>query len=130
MWMKTLIWVLFALLALLWTGAAAFAAAFVQWGAGLLAAGPGASFDDPAAFGALAAWLAGWLDPAAVRAVQEAALATAQALRDALPWIGAALGWLVPLIWGFWGLGVLLLLLVAGGSHWLAGRAPGRLRAA
>ncbi len=128
--MKTLIWVLFALLALFWTGAAALGAALVQWGAGLIAAGPGAGFDDPAAFGALATWLAGWLDPAALRALQDAALATAQALQAALPWIGAALGWVVPVIWVVWALGLALLLLAAGGSHWLAGRVPGRLRVA
>lgn len=125
--MKALIWVLFGVVALLWTGAALLAAELTQWAAAELAAG-GATAVATEAVAQLPAWLTAWIDPALLRTLQDAALWTAQALREAAPWIGSALGWVVPVIWFVWGLGVLGLLLLAGGSHWLAGWAAGRLR--
>jgi len=45
---------------------------------------------------------------------------------DLLPWLGAAVGWLVPLIWIGWALGVVLLLLLGGAGWLLIGRAEPR----
>jgi hypothetical protein len=39
-----------------------------------------------------------------------------------LPALGSVLGWLVPAVWVFWGLGLALLLALAAGGHWLIGR--------
>ena len=127
--MKVLVWVLFGVLALLWTGAALLASELVQWSVAALAAGNVVSVADAAA-AQWPAWMSALIDPAWLRALQEATLWATQVLRDASPWLGSALGWLVPIVWFVWGLGAIALLLAAGGSHLLAGWASGRLRAA
>lgn len=127
--MKVVVWVVFGVVALLWTGAALLAAELVQWAVAVLTAGNPVSVADAAA-AQWPAWVSALVDPAWLRAMQEAALWATQALRDASPWIGGALGWLVPVVWFVWGLGAIALLLVAGGSHLLAGWASSRLRAA
>jgi hypothetical protein len=127
--MKVLVWVFFGVLALLWTGAALLASELVQWSVAALAAGNVVSVADAAA-APWPAWMSALIDPAWLRALQEATLWATQVLRDASPWLGSALGWLVPIVWFVWGLGAIALLLVAGGSHLLAGWASGRLRAA
>jgi hypothetical protein len=127
--MKVLVWVFFGVLALLWTGAALLASELVQWSVAALTAGNVASVADAAA-AQWPAWMSALIDPAWLRALQEAALWATQALRDASPWLGSALGWLVPIVWFVWGLGAIALLLAAGGSHLLAGWASSRLRAA
>jgi hypothetical protein len=127
--MKVVVWVVFGVVALLWTAAALLAAELVQWAVAALTAGNAASVAD-AATAQWPAWIAALIDPAWLRAMQDAALWATQALRDGSPWIGGALGWLVPVVWVFWGLGVMALLLAAGGSHLLAGWASSRLRAA
>jgi hypothetical protein len=63
--------------------------------------------------------LAPWLDPATLQSLQQMVLVALDGLRDALPFMGAAMGWLVPLIWTAWGLGLLLMLALAGGAQWL-----------
>ena len=68
------------------------------------------------------AWFALWLDPVAIKAAQEGLLTGFEAFRSALPWVGSAIGWLVPLVWISWGIGVALLLAMAGGALWLASR--------
>ena len=127
--MKVVVWVVFGVVALLWTAVALLAAELVQWAVAALTGGNAASVAD-AATAQWPAWIAALIDPAWLRAMQEAALWATQALRDGSPWIGGALGWLVPVVWFVWGLGAIALLLVAGGSHLLAGWASSRLRAA
>jgi len=120
--MKIVLWVGVALLGLVWTGLAAVGASLVGWGAGVLASGGAAEWARVAAQWPVPAWIGLWVDPAAVKAMQEALLWSLQALQASLPWIGSALGWLVPLVWVAWGLGLLLLLGVAAVAHVLIGR--------
>ena len=40
-----------------------------------------------------------------------------------MPSAASLMVWIGPLVWAVWGLGMLLLLALAGGLHWLAGRA-------
>jgi hypothetical protein len=127
--MKVLIWILFGVLGLLWTGTTLLVVELTQWAVGGLASG-NLSAAAGAAVVQWPAWVTAWFDPALLRSLQEAALWATQTLSDALPWIGGALGWLVPVIWFIWGLGMLALLLAAGGSHLLTGWATGRLRTA
>lgn len=115
--MKLLIWSVFGLLALMWTLGAWVLHALAGW---LARVGVGAAPAD--ALPALAdwhlpAWLLQWVDVSSLQALHSAALAALEALRQAGPWVGEALGWLQPLVWGAWALGLLLLLAAAGGLH-------------
>lgn len=123
--MKWIIWAVGAMLAALWTGALALTAAVVDWTAQSLdQAGSGAT---PVALlpPELPVWLSAWIEPGtwatAVQAIQD----TLQALQSVLPAAGTVTGWLETLVWALWGLGVLVLSMVAAGLHWwLARRGP------
>lgn len=121
--MKIVLWLLFLLLAALWTGGAALTALAVQWAGNLAASGAAADLGQAAAQAPVPGWLALWgIDPALLRGVQEMLLWGLQALRDVLPAMGSAIGWLVPVVWVFWAIGLALLLVLAAGAHIAVGR--------
>jgi len=120
--MKIILWAAFGVLAVLWTLGALIVVELVQWGAQAIASGAAVELGRSAAQWPAPAWLALWLDPAAIKTAQEGLLTGFEAFRSALPWVGSTLGWLVPLVWISWGIGVALLLAMAGGAHWLASR--------
>jgi len=68
------------------------------------------------------AWLAPWVDPAWVETMQASVLEWLQWLSAAMPAIGGLMGWISPLVWLLWGLGLVVLLCVGGGLHFLARR--------
>jgi hypothetical protein len=121
--MRIALWIVVAVTALLWTAGAALAASVAGWAATQVAAGAALQAGSALAQIPVPAWLAVWLDPALLRSAQEALLWTLQSARDALPWAAAALGWLVPVVWVAWGLGLTLLLIVAVALQLLVGRA-------
>jgi hypothetical protein len=121
--MKTLVWVCAAVLALLWTAFAAVGASLVGWAGDVLASGGAAEWARVAAQWPTPGWLAWWIDPAAVKALQEALLWGLSLTQQALPWIGSAVGWLVPVVWLTWAVGLAVLLGLAGLAHVLVGRA-------
>ena len=120
--MKILIWAAFGLLAVLWTLGALIVVELVQWSAQVIASGAAVELGRSAAQWPAPAWLAAWLDPAAIKAAQAGLLTGFEAFRSALPWVGSAVGWLEPLVWIAWGLGGTLLLAMTGGAHWSASR--------
>lgn len=120
--MKTLLWISLGLLALLWTGAAWGLAAGVDLAAQLLASGEAAGFGRVVAQAQLPPWLALWIDPAWLGGLQQLFVAGLDWMQQFWPTAGAAVGWLVPLIWVFWGLGLLMLLALGALLHWLVGR--------
>ena len=122
--MKIMLWAAFGVLAVLWTLGALIVVALVQWGAQVIESGAAVELGRSAAQWPVPAWLALWLDPAAIKAAQAGLLTGFEAFRSALPWVGSAVGWLVPLVWISWGTGVALLLAMTGGAHWLASRDP------
>lgn len=130
--MKVLLWLMFALLALLWTGGAALLAGLTDWAASVLASGTVVDWAKAAAQWPLPGWIALWVDPQAVRFVQEAvlwALGALGTLANGLPLAGQLVGWLVPLVWLGWGLGMVVLLGLTLGLHWWLSRSrqgPGR----
>ena len=127
--MKLVLWLSFGLLALLWTGGAALVAGVTEWAAQLLASGGVVDWTRAAANVPVPAWIALWVDPQAVRFAQEAAqwaLEVLGSMSAALPTAGQLIGWLVPLVWLLWGLGLLLLLGLAAGAHWWLGRGAAR----
>jgi hypothetical protein len=118
--MKWMIWTICGVLAALWTGVAAVAALAVGWMGGALqrAGATGVALPLPAE---LPAWLTGWLEPASWSLVLHNIVEALGALQGLLPTVGAATGWFEPLMWVLWGLGMIALLVVATGLHWLLG---------
>ena len=120
--MKTLIWAFTALLATVWTGAVALAVQLTEWVIAGLASGQ----VDTGAWGQApwpeTAWVALWIDPAALQALQAAWLAAWDWMLLSAPRLAGVLDWLPPLMWVVWGLVLLAMLAVAGLLHWLVGR--------
>lgn len=124
--MRTVVWIVFGVLAATWTVVALLGVELAQWLAQAVASGRAADLGQAAAQWPIPAWVGAWIDPALIAWIQDVVLWAIAALRDAGPAVGAAIGWVVPLIWLGWGLGFALLLLLAGGAHLLAGRARRR----
>lgn len=119
---KILVWAVFALLAALWTLGAVVTVELAQWSAQFLASGTAADLGRSAAQLPVPQWIALWLDPAWIQAAQAGLVWSLEALRSALPFIGSAIGWVTPLVWIVWGVGMAGLLLLGGVGHWLVGR--------
>jgi hypothetical protein len=121
--MKFLIWTAFALLAIFWTGTALISVELTEW----LATTVGTSqvTDVAASVGQwpVPAWLALWVDPAWIEAIQASWLQVMGWLGASGPAaLGSVLSWLIPLIWVVWGVVLLLMLLAATAGHFLVGR--------
>lgn len=116
--MKCVIWTVGGVLLALWTGAVATLGLVVDWAVNSLQQAGAAAQPLPAD---LPGWLGGWVDPAGWAAISQAIQQALQGVQAVLPAVGTAAGWLEPLVWIVWGLGVAALLTVAAGSHWLAG---------
>ena len=123
--MKIALWIAFAVLALLWTGGAAVVAQLVAWSASGLVAGGAAQVGGAVAGVAIPAWLAPWVDAAAWTAIQQAVAGTLAAVSGSLPMLGTAVGWLVPLVWTLWGVGLVVMFVLTVLGHWLIGRSNG-----
>jgi hypothetical protein len=123
---KIVVWASCAVLAALWTLGALVTVELAQWAAQLLASGGAAEIGRSAAQWPVPPWIALWLDPAWVQAGQSALLWSLDALNSALPFVGSAMGWVTPLVWIFWGAGLMGLLLLAGVAHFLLARADSR----
>ncbi|HEX5388613.1 MAG TPA: hypothetical protein VFW67_02525 [Burkholderiaceae bacterium] len=124
--MKWLLWSVVALAALFWTGLVAVGAQLSDWLAGVVASGQAVEVARGAAQWPVPAWLGLWVDPAWVALLQQAWADAFTWLSDLLPatagWAGNLLGWVAPLLWVVWALGLGLMLLLAGGLHWLMAR--------
>lgn len=126
--MKVLIWVLFVVLLLGWSGMAWVSAELASW---LLQAANSAPADQAAqAIGnwPVPAWAALWISPELIQSLQATWL-------GAIEWIGAWMpaaeslsGVINVLVWGIWAVGALVLLTIAGVAHWLAGMAARKSR--
>lgn len=109
MW-HALVWALIALLALPWTGASLAA----HW----LLTGPDWSVGGMQGWMAwleqwrIPVWLAAWLPMEAVTTLKAMLTTLGPWLEDALAMAPALAGWLVPLLWLGWGLGLLVLVLL------------------
>lgn len=119
--MKFLIWTLTGFLALLWTGAAAVLAGGVNWLAASIAQ-PATSTLPSTAPWLVPDWVAVWMPPGVIELLKAGIAGPLESLVGAATWIGPMLGWLPPLIWGLWGLVLVLLLALAAGIHLLVTR--------
>jgi hypothetical protein len=120
--MKIAVWVVCLLLFGFWTGGTLLLTALTEWGARQLASGETAALGDALAQWPVPAWVLVWADAALIESAQGGVTWALQALDGALPLVGSAIGLVVPFIWVLWGLGVVLLLGLAFGSHFLLGR--------
>ena len=116
------IWVVVAVLAAFWTGLAALLAQLTDWLSAAMASGAAGSALDQIGQWPMPAWLAPWVDPAWVETMQASVLEWLQWLSAAMPAIGGLMGWISPLVWLLWGLGLVVVLCVGGGLHFLARR--------
>ena len=120
--MKILLWVTVVVLGMVWTGGIALLASVANWLAGAGDQVVGAV--QTVAEWPVPAWASVWLDPAWLDGVRAALTWTIDASATYAPWLFEALGWIAPLLWVLWGLGMLVLLGVAGVGHVLIGRVP------
>lgn len=129
--MKTLLWGITAALALLWTGLVAAAQQMVDWtlvtlmsANTLQQAGSAVATLPP-----VPAWLSPWLGGDA-QALQQWASSFLQWLVTVVPNASAVGDWVGPLLWIGWGLGILLLLIIAALVHVVLSVAGSQLRRA
>lgn len=120
--MKSMLWLAVALLAGLWTGLVALTAQVTDWLLGAPVAGPLTDLATRAGAWPVPAWLALWVDTAWLQGLQSAWVALVQWLAQVLPSADGLMGWITPLLWTGWALGMLLLLACALAGHWLLGR--------
>ena len=62
------------------------------------------------------------VDSTAWAAMQRAVAGTLTTVSASLPMLGTAVGWLVPVVWVVWGLGLAVMLMLAVLAHRLIGR--------
>ena len=120
--MKALIWIVALVIALVWTATMAVSAGVASWAAQMLESGGAIDWVREAARWPPPPWIAIWIDPAIARSLQEAVLRSLEALHSAVPFGAAMLTWFVRISWVVWGLGMLTLLGLAAGAHWLLNR--------
>ena len=119
--MKIVIWSTCAVLLAIWTGFALLSVQITEWIARASVAAEMTELKTLAQQMPVPEWLPAWIDPAWVQALQVMLVSSVDMIALAFPYFSAAAGWLVPVIWAFWAAGALLLLLLAGGGHWLVG---------
>lgn len=120
--MKLVVWMVFGVIALVWTGGAWLAAELTQWAGQALASGEAASLGREFAQWPVPQWLSLWVDPGLIQGLQSTVLWAVDTVHDALPMLGSAVGWLVPMVWGLWALGLLVLLVLTIAAHVLLTR--------
>ncbi|MEX1166796.1 MAG: hypothetical protein WEK74_08005 [Hydrogenophaga sp.] len=120
--MKIAVWVVFAVLTGLWTGFVAVSVELVAWAVAAVGSGGVGELASGAAGWQVPAWLALWVDPASVQALQASGLALVQWLGEMSPNLGGVMAWLAPLMWIGWGAVAFLMLAAAVALHWLVGR--------
>lgn len=120
--MKIVLWVVCLLLLGFWTGGTLLLTELTEWGVQQLASGEAAAAGEAVARWPVPGWMSAWVDTTWIQAAQNGLTWALHAFDDAVPLVGSAVGWIVPLIWMLWGLGVALLLVLAGGTHLLIGR--------
>lgn len=120
--MKILLWSVALVFALVWTACIALLASVANWVAGAGDQVVGAA--QRVAEWSAPAWAAVWMDLAWLDGVRAALTWTIDALTHYAPWLFGALGWVAPLLWGLWVLGMLVLLAVAAVGQVLLGRVP------
>ncbi len=127
--MKIVLWIVIGLIALPWTVGSWIAAGMARWLASRVAAGDLSGAGRDITPWPQPEWLPPWIDPAAIELFQQWMIDSLRTLDAMLPFFGSLLGWVAPLIWFGWALGLLMLAAFGALLHWLivrgeAGAAP------
>lgn len=117
-----LMWSLCTVLVMLWTGLAALLAHATRWVASELATGRIKDVASGAAQWPRPDGLPAWIDPQWIDMAQSAVVTALRSLADLSPQLSSMMSWMVPLVWVVWGLGLIFMLGLGGGAHWLIGR--------
>jgi len=117
--MKLLIWSVFALLALLWTGSVLVGIELTAWLTSAMASGQATDAATSIGQWPAPAWISLWIDPAWVQALQATWTQVMGWMGHGGPVLGYVLGWLIPLAWIAWGLVMLLMLAATAALHLL-----------
>ena len=120
--MKWTVWIVGAVMAALWSGLCGIGWVSISWLGGLLGAGVDVDAVVRVAQMPLPAWVTLWLDPASLQWMRDGLAWLATRSADAGPWLAALIGAAGWLILPLWMLGLAVLLVLAGGAHWLVGR--------
>ena len=120
--MKIALWIVFALVAALWTGTVLVSVELTGWLATTVASGQAGDVITNIGQWPVPAWLALWIDPVWVEALQAGWVQLMGWLGASGPAIGSVVSWLIPLMWVVWGLVLLVMLLAAAAGHFLMGR--------
>lgn len=120
--MRSIVWIVWALVAAFWTLGAWVLAELVQWSVQAMASAEAAQAAGAVLQAPLPPWVGVWIDPVWLELVRSQVQWLLEAGQAILPAAGALVGWIVPLVWVGWGLGMLTLLALAIGAHWLIGR--------
>lgn len=126
--MKALIWGLFAVLMLGWTGLAWVSAELANWLVNAVGSAPAKEAAQALGNWPVPAWVALWISPEFLQALQAAWLDITGWLGAWLPSADSLAGVVTVLVWVGWAMGAVTLLLVAGLAHWLAGTVAQRAR--
>lgn len=120
--MKLALWAVFLLVSLVWTGLFGLAEKLMEWLLAAMAAGQIGDMASQARQWPTPAWLSPWVDAAAIKALQDAALGGAEWLTQVLPPTSSLMDWVSALIWVLWGLGMAIWLGLALAGHWWLSR--------
>ena len=120
--MKAVLWLGFAVMAAAWTGLTTLTLSATEWLATAVADGQAQDILQQAGQMPIPGWLSPWVDASGLHALQAGLLWAIQLIEGALPASATLMSWIAPLVWVLWGFGMLALLLLTGGLHWLIGR--------
>jgi hypothetical protein len=120
--MKTALWIVFLLLAALWTGTVLVSAELTGWLATTVASGQAGDVITNAGQWPVPAWMGLVIDPAWIQGLQAAWVEVVGWLGQSGPALGGMVSWLVPLMWIVWGVVMLTMLAGAVAGHFLLGR--------
>lgn len=120
--MRVVIWAAWAVIAGVWTLGAWVLAELAQWSVQTMSSAEAGRAAQAVLQAPLPPWLGVWIDPAWLELLRSQLQWLIEAGQAIMPAVGAVAGWIVPLVWIGWGLGMLTLLALAVGAHWLIAR--------
>ncbi|WOB10790.1 hypothetical protein [Piscinibacter gummiphilus] len=126
--MTAAIWTVFAVLLSLWTGIVWFATALMRWSSQALESASVGAVDLPAWIDRAPAWLTAWIPPDELPLIVAHVQQVAQWIEASLPWAGAAVGWLTPMVWVGWFVVVLVMTVAAFLLHVIVRRSRAHIQ--
>ena len=128
--MKIALWIVFTLLAALWTGTVLVSAELTGWLATTMASGQAGDVINNVGQWPVPAWMALWIDPVWIQGLQTAWVQVMAWLGQSGPTLGSLVSWLIPLMWVVWSVVLFLMLTATVAGHFLLGRfsRPGTLK--